>query len=199
MTKTPRIDHRGVPYRRFMEMFSPPKERFLAAIDRADTPVMIALINGGFVNPTEMLTPKISPRQSPGCSPYGDTGETLLHKVARAGNIDVALALVAHGADPNARTFFSETPLHTAARAGHERLVGLLALHGGDLTARASSRSTYVDDDPYCPTPIMLLNTAGLALSCDANDPALWLAQVARSDLSAHVSRPSAAQTKRKM
>jgi hypothetical protein len=68
-------------------------------------------------------------------------GETPLHHAARHGDLEVLKLLLAHGADPNARTPVGATPLHVARAFGEERAAKLLVTAGakseapGDLSA----------------------------------------------------------------
>jgi ankyrin repeat protein len=69
-------------------------------------------------------------------------GETALHLVARAGNVDAAKLLLAHGAKVDARERFGDqTPLMWAAARRHEAMVELLLSRGGaDVNARSAVR-----------------------------------------------------------
>src|SRR5262245_5615888 len=60
-------------------------------------------------------------------------GWTGLHSAARAGHVDAVLALLEHGADPNAREAGDNTtPLHWAAAAGHLAAARALLDAGAD-------------------------------------------------------------------
>jgi hypothetical protein len=65
-------------------------------------------------------------------------GETPLHHAARHGDLAVIEVLLAHGADPNAKTPVGATPLHVARAFGEEkaakRLVDAGAKTGSELS-----------------------------------------------------------------
>ena len=64
---------------------------------------------------------------------------TPLHGAAQADNPAVAEALIAGGADPNARTEGALAPLHMAAGAGSPAVVEALIAGGADMSARDES------------------------------------------------------------
>jgi ankyrin repeat protein len=67
-----------------------------------------------------------------------------LHVAAYRGNLEVAKALLAHGAQPNLHNSWGATPLHEAVRSeldNHE-MVKLLILHGADVHAKNGSGDT---------------------------------------------------------
>lgn len=68
-------------------------------------------------------------------------GETPLHHAARHGELEVIKLLLAHGADPNAKTPVGATPLHVARAFGEERAADLL------VEAGAKTGSELSDDD----------------------------------------------------
>ncbi len=60
------------------------------------------------------------------------TGETLLHKAAREGQVEEVKRLIAAGADVNVKNDSGATPLDTAKKNGATRLADLLRAHGGE-------------------------------------------------------------------
>lgn len=62
--------------------------------------------------------------------------ETLLHKVARSGNIETAKYLIERGANVNAIDVDGGTPLHYAACNAHLEIVKLLIDNGADINAQ---------------------------------------------------------------
>jgi hypothetical protein len=71
-------------------------------------------------------------------------GETALHHAARHGDVEVIKVLLAHGADPNAKTPVGATPLHVARAFGEERAAKLLVEAG----AKSDAPGDLSDDDP---------------------------------------------------
>lgn len=71
-------------------------------------------------------------------------GETPLHHAARHGEVAVIELLIAHDADPNAKTPVGATPLHVARAFGEERAAKVLI----DAGAKADSPAELSDDDP---------------------------------------------------
>ena len=65
-----------------------------------------------------------------------------LHSAVEAGNLELARALLRHGAGVNERDGYGMTALHTAAKCGHRRLVELLFNKGADLTLLDSTNSS---------------------------------------------------------
>ena len=61
---------------------------------------------------------------------------TPLHDAAKAGNAAAISALLAAGADPNAKDKNGETPLHTAASRGHTAAISALLAAGADPNER---------------------------------------------------------------
>jgi len=57
---------------------------------------------------------------------------TPLHAAVAGGHVDVSLALVERGAEPNALDAGGHTPLHIAAEAGYEPIVKALLARGAD-------------------------------------------------------------------
>jgi hypothetical protein len=69
----------------------------------------------------------------------GGDGETVLHRVAEAGNVEIVEYLLANGASVDSldRTQFGpSSPLHSAARESQPRIVDILVDHGADIHAR---------------------------------------------------------------
>lgn len=61
-----------------------------------------------------------------------------LHVAAYRGNLEVAKALLAHGAQPNIHNSWGATPLHEAVRSDmdNQEMVKLLISHGAEVNAR---------------------------------------------------------------
>jgi uncharacterized protein len=68
-----------------------------------------------------------------------------LHAAVAARNRDAAEALLAHGADPNARQQVGYTPLMGAAGSGNPELVDLLLAHGASLSPTDDRGKTAAD------------------------------------------------------
>lgn len=85
-----------------------------------------------------------------------------IHWAAEKGKVDAINALVALGADVNAKNIGGQTPLHRAAWNGHVDAIKALVLHGAAINAR----------DKTGWTPLFMTTTAGsqprrsLALRC---------------------------------
>src|SRR6266705_990124 len=62
-------------------------------------------------------------------------GETVLMTAARAGNLEAVKALLARGANPNARERLDQTALMWAAAEGHAAVVRALIDGGADIRA----------------------------------------------------------------
>jgi ankyrin repeat protein len=65
-----------------------------------------------------------------------------LHSAVSRRQTMIAEALLAHGANVNARQQAGVTPLHQAAHNGHAELVKLLLAHGADVHARMDDGQT---------------------------------------------------------
>jgi ankyrin repeat protein len=65
-----------------------------------------------------------------------------LHSATSRRQTLIAEALLAHGADANARQQAGVTPLHQAAHNGHAEMVRLLLAHGADVHARMDDGQT---------------------------------------------------------
>ena len=67
---------------------------------------------------------------------------TMLYSACRHGMARIAQHLLAHGADPNAKSFNDWTPVHVAAQSGHLATLRLLLLRGGNPAAAKSGGFT---------------------------------------------------------
>ncbi len=67
-----------------------------------------------------------------GCERQPVDVDAALHRAAGSGRLSEVRALLARGADVNARDYRGWTPLHLAARQGHAGMVELLLKHGAD-------------------------------------------------------------------
>jgi ankyrin repeat protein len=74
-----------------------------------------------------------------------ENGDSMLHVVARQGDLSMAKMLIAAGADVNIRNPTGATPLHYAA-AGRTELASLLLTGGADVSARANNGDTPLHD-----------------------------------------------------
>jgi ankyrin repeat protein len=70
---------------------------------------------------------------------------TPLHSAAAGNHYEMSAALIAHGADVNARQEGGFTPLHSAAQNGNLELVDLLLKHGADPHAKTDEGKTARD------------------------------------------------------
>lgn len=68
-----------------------------------------------------------------------------LHAAAAVRDVETARALLARGADPNARQQQGFTPLHGAASRGDLEMAALLLAHGADRLARTDDGLTAAD------------------------------------------------------
>jgi ankyrin repeat protein len=73
------------------------------------------------------------------------TGQALLH-ATEAGDVVHMEALLAQGADINARNAHGWTPLHIAAAGGDAAVVTLLLQHGADVHAQSHIGTTPLDN-----------------------------------------------------
>ena len=64
-----------------------------------------------------------------------------LHSAAAGQHLAIVQALLAHGANPNARQAEDFTPLHAAAQNGQIEMVELLLAHGADANAKANGKT----------------------------------------------------------
>jgi uncharacterized protein len=68
-----------------------------------------------------------------------------LHSAVAAQHLDIAAALLAHGADANAVQADEYTPLHEAAHIGHVEMIELLLRHGANRQATLRDGRTPLD------------------------------------------------------
>jgi uncharacterized protein len=66
---------------------------------------------------------------------------TPLMGAARGGHLEVVKALIALGADPNAKSLYDDTALMEAVENGNVEVVRLLLDKGADVTANAFGRT----------------------------------------------------------
>ncbi|WP_083232879.1 ankyrin repeat domain-containing protein [Endozoicomonas atrinae] len=71
-----------------------------------------------------------------------NTEESHLHNSAQNGHLEAIDALIARGADVNARTKDGRTPLHNAAQNGHLEAIDALIARGADVNARTKDGRT---------------------------------------------------------
>ena len=91
------------------------------------TPLMAAAITGQSDAATLLLTKGAKP------DIQNKEGSTALHMAAFFGYLEIVNAMVASGADVNARNERSETPLDTVKGAWSEELKGVYQAIGGSL------------------------------------------------------------------
>lgn len=63
-------------------------------------------------------------------------GWTALHQAASCGHVDITIALLENGANPNIQDNQQCTPIHLAARNGHLEIVRILCRYGARLDLR---------------------------------------------------------------
>jgi hypothetical protein len=73
---------------------------------------------------------------------YPQHNRTSLHESCEAGNYDITLCLLAHGANPNVTDRGKWTPLHWAAYRGYSPIISLLVAAGADTTATDRAGTT---------------------------------------------------------
>jgi ankyrin repeat protein len=72
-------------------------------------------------------------------------GSSALHYAASAGKVEVALKLLASGANPNHQNTLSSTPLHYAVYMQRRRILDLLLEHGAGASLKVKGRSVLWD------------------------------------------------------
>ena len=173
---TIKTDRKGFPFINLRDRLRKPEQRLFLGIQRGDVDLLKAFIESGSFG-VDQDVKRLRTREEtseqrwnrdhyrPDLSePYSkgeDSGQGLLHYIVThapaAKEEEMMMYLLSKGANPNKQTFFRETPLHYAAYNDNVDLLALLVGYGGDLTLHMSSRSSFAEDDPYCPTPIQLL------------------------------------------
>lgn len=83
----------------------------------------------------------------------GDYAQTALHYAAREGRKEAVDALLACGANPNARNRDMRTPLHWAASNGTASVVRALVAAGADLMAKNADGETPLEVSNYWNNP----------------------------------------------
>ena len=73
---------------------------------------------------------------------YGGYCDTPLHTAARFGREELAVQLIAAGADVEAQNMMQERPLHTSATNGHPAVVQVLLARGADVNASGPGMRT---------------------------------------------------------
>lgn len=74
--------------------------------------------------------------------PIGYLQFSALHMAADKGDAGMVALLLKHGADPAARTRYSETPLHRAAWGGHDKALLALITAKGEVDAQSDMKQT---------------------------------------------------------
>lgn len=146
------------------------RERMLAAILRPDPERRLrrALVANNLVLVRELLEagafavndPLMTWKSANTLRPQ--IGRTLLHEAAYAGSFEMVELLLVHRADPSRKSSWNIAPMHMAAMAGQAHVVALLAAHGASVLDPFPCLSHYCEEDPYTPTSVQLLATAGV-------------------------------------
>lgn len=179
---TIKTDRKGFPFANLRDRFRKPEQRLFQAVRQGNFEIFKAFIESNSFSASMRVKPLWTREQTSNFRserrknsdyaytenknhPYmagEDSGQSLLHYVIThapsAQQSEMMMYLLSKGADPNVKTFFHETPLHYAAYNNQIEALAILVAHGGDLNAHASSRSNYVEDNPYWPTPIQMLD-----------------------------------------
>ena len=71
-----------------------------------------------------------------GIDAVGIGGETALHQAASCGYLEITIALLENGANPNIQDNQKCTPIHLASRNGHLEIVRSLCRNGARLDLR---------------------------------------------------------------
>lgn len=110
-------------------------------------------------------------------------GYTPLHRASYNANVPLLKLLLAHGADPNARTQFGWTPVHSSCQWTHAECVAVLLQHGADVNARTNGDQTPLHiaaSVSSCrPTAMTLLARPDVRADC-VNNSAETAATIAR-------------------
>jgi ankyrin repeat protein len=77
-----------------------------------------------------------------GCERRPRAQSDTLYDLARRGDVDQIKALLARGADVNAKDQWGATPLHAATIQGHEEVVKLLLTRGANINVQDNRRAT---------------------------------------------------------
>ena len=70
---------------------------------------------------------------------------TPLYLAAQEAQKEIAVLLIANGADVNAKNKYGDTPLHGAAFSGHKEVAALLIANGADVNAKEVDDQTPLD------------------------------------------------------
>jgi len=85
-------------------------------------------------------------KNGPSLARYTDeSGWTALHYAAMKGEMEAVEALIANGADSNARTNQGTTPLHLAMGSGRDQVEQFLLLHRADRSAKDADGNKPID------------------------------------------------------
>lgn len=136
-----------------------PQEKMLQAIATNDLDMAVDILVAGGLDLNGSLPP-VSPFDD---HPRPQTGITLLHEAAGRGSFEMVELLLGHGSRASAKTSWNISPMHRAAIVGRAHVVALLQSHGASPLDLFPCLSRYIEDDPYTPNSIELLeNNAGV-------------------------------------
>lgn len=170
-----------------------PQQKMLRAIATNDLDLAVDLLVSDHLDIQAPLPPpsNVDPLPRP------QTGVTLLHEAASRGSFEMVELLLGHGAAPSAKTSWNITPMHRAAIAGKAHVVALLQSHGASTSDPFPCLSRYLEDDPYTPNSVELLQThAGVTYVGDehtryrAHRDGKWLDQETVQTVPGGASRP---------